>query len=100
MIKHEDIDENGDEDKVADTLFDDEEVVKSFVEEKDSDNKKENSEDPFNIYSILNRRHNIKNAFKNQFVFGGEPQRHEPRAPFTIGINFGKRGNPPLRDLT
>ncbi|GJY88534.1 nucleotide-binding alpha-beta plait domain-containing protein [Tanacetum coccineum] len=31
------------------------EVVKSFMEGKDSDNKKENSEDPFNIYSILNR---------------------------------------------
>ncbi|GJV99842.1 nucleotide-binding alpha-beta plait domain-containing protein [Tanacetum coccineum] len=46
---------NNDEEKVPDTCFEEEEEVKSPVDEKDSENNLEKSEDPFNIMSLLNR---------------------------------------------
>ncbi|GKA33568.1 nucleotide-binding alpha-beta plait domain-containing protein [Tanacetum coccineum] len=46
---------NDDEEKVPDTCFEEEEEVKSPVDEKDSENNLEKSEDPFNFMSLLNR---------------------------------------------
>ncbi|GJW94704.1 nucleotide-binding alpha-beta plait domain-containing protein [Tanacetum coccineum] len=46
---------NNDEEKVPNTCFEEEEEVKSPVDEKDSENNLEKSEDPFNIMSLLNR---------------------------------------------
>nr|GEW86324.1 hypothetical protein [Tanacetum cinerariifolium] len=53
--KPDDSDINNDEEKVPDTCFKEEEEVKSPVDEKNSENNLENSEDPFNIQSLLNR---------------------------------------------
>nr|GEV24715.1 nucleotide-binding alpha-beta plait domain-containing protein [Tanacetum cinerariifolium] len=53
--KPDDSDINNDEEKVPDTCFEEEEEVKSPVDEKNSENNLENSEDPFNIQSLLNR---------------------------------------------
>nr|GEY68225.1 nucleotide-binding alpha-beta plait domain-containing protein [Tanacetum cinerariifolium] len=47
--KPDDSDINNDEEKVPDTCFKEEEEVKSPVDEKNSENNLENSEDPFNI---------------------------------------------------
>nr|GEW82847.1 nucleotide-binding alpha-beta plait domain-containing protein [Tanacetum cinerariifolium] len=56
-VKHkpEDSDINNDEEKVLDTCFEEEEEVKSLVDEKNSENNLENSEEPFNIQSLFNR---------------------------------------------
>nr|GFB62063.1 nucleotide-binding alpha-beta plait domain-containing protein [Tanacetum cinerariifolium] len=53
--KPDDSDINNDEEKVPDTCFEEEEEVKSPVDEKNSENNLENSKDPFNIQSLLNR---------------------------------------------
>nr|GFD20431.1 nucleotide-binding alpha-beta plait domain-containing protein [Tanacetum cinerariifolium] len=45
--KPDDSDINNDEEKVRDTCFEEEEEVKSPVDEKNSENNLENSEDPF-----------------------------------------------------
>ncbi|GJZ65074.1 RNA-directed DNA polymerase, eukaryota [Tanacetum coccineum] len=60
-----DIDENSDGERVPNTIFEDEDLVKSFVEGKHSDKKLENSEDPFKIYSLLNRKNHLE---KNENV--------------------------------
>nr|GFB11978.1 nucleotide-binding alpha-beta plait domain-containing protein [Tanacetum cinerariifolium] len=52
--KPDDSDINNDKEKVPDTCFEEEEEVKSPVYEKNSENNLENSEDPFNIQSLLN----------------------------------------------
>ncbi|GJS36384.1 RNA-directed DNA polymerase, eukaryota, reverse transcriptase zinc-binding domain protein [Tanacetum coccineum] len=51
-----DIDENSDEEGVPDTIFEDEDLVKSFVEGNQPDKNMDKSEDPFNLYSLLNRK--------------------------------------------
>nr|GEU54500.1 nucleotide-binding alpha-beta plait domain-containing protein [Tanacetum cinerariifolium] len=51
-----DTDEHSDGERVPDSIFEDEELVKSYVDGKHSEKKMENSEDPFNLYSILNRQ--------------------------------------------
>ncbi|GJX71931.1 hypothetical protein Tco_0309102 [Tanacetum coccineum] len=51
-----DIDENSDGEGVPDTIFEDEDLVKSFVEGNQPDKYMDKSEDPFNLYSLLNRK--------------------------------------------
>ncbi|GJX27009.1 RNA-directed DNA polymerase, eukaryota [Tanacetum coccineum] len=51
-----DIDENSDGEGVPDTIFEDEDLVKSFVEGNQPDKNMDKSEDPFNLYSLLNRK--------------------------------------------
>nr|GEW35694.1 RNA-directed DNA polymerase, eukaryota [Tanacetum cinerariifolium] len=53
-IIHRDTDKHSDGDRVPDSIFEDEELVKSYVDGKHSEKKMENSKDPFNLYSILN----------------------------------------------
>nr|GEW59018.1 cysteine-rich receptor-like protein kinase [Tanacetum cinerariifolium] len=45
---------------VPDTIFEDEDLVKSFVEGNQPDKKIDKSEDPFNIYSFLNRKNPLE----------------------------------------
>ncbi|GKA10508.1 RNA-directed DNA polymerase, eukaryota [Tanacetum coccineum] len=51
-----DTDDHCDEERVPDSIFENEDLVKSYVEGNNLEKKMENSKDPFNLYSILNRQ--------------------------------------------
>ncbi|GKD37600.1 RNA-directed DNA polymerase, eukaryota, partial [Tanacetum coccineum] len=51
-----DTNDHCDEERVPDFIFENEDSVKSYVEGNNLEKKMENSEDPFNLYSILNRQ--------------------------------------------
>nr|GEY62091.1 putative RNA-directed DNA polymerase, eukaryota, reverse transcriptase zinc-binding domain protein [Tanacetum cinerariifolium] len=54
------IDENSNGEGVPDTIFEDEDLVKSFVKGNHPDKKMDKSKDPFNIYSLLNRKNPLE----------------------------------------
>ncbi|GKB76958.1 nucleotide-binding alpha-beta plait domain-containing protein [Tanacetum coccineum] len=58
------MDENSDGKDVPETTFEDEELVKKFAVGDTSDKKGDKSEDPLNIYSLLNRNNPVEKNVK------------------------------------
>nr|GEX69116.1 nucleotide-binding alpha-beta plait domain-containing protein [Tanacetum cinerariifolium] len=62
--KFDGMDENSDAEEVPDTMFEDEELVRNYVVGDPLVKKGDNSEDPFNIYSFLNRNNPLEKNVK------------------------------------
>nr|GEY22961.1 RNA-directed DNA polymerase, eukaryota [Tanacetum cinerariifolium] len=62
--KFDGMDENSDDEEVHDTMFEDEELVRNSVVGDPLVKKGDNSEDPFNIYSLLNRNNPLEKNVK------------------------------------
>ncbi|GJQ90434.1 RNA-directed DNA polymerase, eukaryota [Tanacetum coccineum] len=78
--KSEDIEENSDSEKVPDTIIEDEELVNKCDDEMNSVKNLEKSEDPFNIYSLLNRKDSLNKKEKDSESSLSHPPGYTPPA--------------------
>ncbi|GJW15499.1 RNA-directed DNA polymerase, eukaryota [Tanacetum coccineum] len=74
------IEENSDSEKVPDTIIEDEELVNKCDDEMNSVKNLEKSEDPFNIYSLLNRKDSLNKKEKDSESSLSHPPGYTPPA--------------------